>query len=64
MWAEGADNLGACGTGEHDMAFTIDPPEADADAAAEILTIKCSTACPYAHGQTWNSPQGEVRFSR
>lgn len=41
------------------MAFVIDPPVAD---AVDDPIVLCSTECPQAHGQIWDSPSGKVGF--
>lgn len=40
------------------MAFVIDPPVIE---AVDDPIVLCSTQCPQAHGQIWDSPSGEVR---
>ena len=41
------------------MAFVIDPPVIE---AADDQIVLCSTKCPQAHGQIWDSPSGKVGF--
>lgn len=40
------------------MAFQIEPPTIE---AADEPIVLCSTECPQAHGQIYDSPSGEVR---
>ena len=40
------------------MAFQIEPPTIE---AADDPLVLCSTECPQAHGQIYDSPSGEVR---
>lgn len=46
-----------CGDDTHDYAFISPAPEQD---SPELLTIACSTECPYANGQQYTASKGEV----
>lgn len=41
----------------HGTAFVIDPPTIESPDDPIVL---CSTECPMAHGQVYDSPSGEV----
>ncbi|KAI1081425.1 hypothetical protein F5B20DRAFT_579289 [Whalleya microplaca] len=58
LYSEGEEAAGPCANHLHDMAFIMDPPTIE---AADDPLILCSTECPYANGQTWDSPSG-VKF--
>ncbi|KAK9783904.1 hypothetical protein SCAR479_00463 [Seiridium cardinale] len=58
LYSEGEEAAVACTNKLHDMAFMIDPPTIE---AADDMTIMCSTECPDANGQIWDSPSG-TRF--
>ncbi|KAF3049522.1 hypothetical protein E8E11_009055 [Didymella keratinophila] len=46
----------SCAKKTNDMAYAIDPPEED---APDTAAVACSTECPYANGQTFDSSSGE-----
>lgn len=41
----------------HGGAYVIDPPTIEAEDDQVVL---CATECPHAHGQTFDTPSGEV----
>lgn len=51
---------GAGTAAHHDAAFRVDPPTYD---VKDEITIKCSTACPGAHGQTFEANGVQFRMS-
>lgn len=57
IYDEGKFSDVPCGNDAHDTAFTIDPPTADHPNQASVM---CSTECPYADGQQYESKYGEV----
>ncbi|KAI1848688.1 hypothetical protein JX265_005685 [Neoarthrinium moseri] len=58
LYSEGEEAAKPCLNKLHDMAFIMEPPTIE---AADDPMILCSTECPYANGQTWDSPSG-VKF--
>ena len=43
---------------QHTYAFVVDPPAIEP--AGQRLTVKCSTECPFGHGQPFKTELGEI----
>ncbi|APA06123.1 hypothetical protein sscle_01g008930 [Sclerotinia sclerotiorum 1980 UF-70] len=56
MFESGVETLAADATKNKASAVVIDPPTS---AKKDDLTYLCSTECPNADGQTWDSPTGQ-----
>ncbi|KAK6842918.1 hypothetical protein PG995_001934 [Apiospora arundinis] len=44
---------------QHTYAWVVDPPAIE-PAGQQQLTVKCSTECPYGHGQPFKTESGEI----
>lgn len=64
LYPTGEPDLVMCGgagtAAHHDAAFRVDPPTYD---VKDEITIKCSTTCPGAHGQTYEANGVQFRMS-
>ncbi|KAK8867590.1 pan domain containing protein [Apiospora arundinis] len=56
LYVEGEENMKKCSRNYHGAATVEEPPTIE---AADDEVVLCSTECPHAHGQTFDTPSGE-----